>query len=205
MSRVAERFVLLISFLSLIGLCSAQIDTNPDSSSLSANAIVLHMLQRSGWTNLPADAVAVGKVRDPNFPDAAPGLLSVSARGWNQIRIDNTRNGKSTGTVINKRRAMRTSGAEKGSLSLAFALSSRIPVFPFFTIITKPAAVRAAKWIGTEPIGTDIADVVEIFPQTDPADISSPIREKTEHYKLWVSRSTGLLLQISYVRLPTYD
>lgn len=168
---------------------------------ISAEKLLSALLSNAGWAIPPTDVVAIGVVRDPSTAASLGAPVVVQARGNNRLRFEVTLGGGKTTTIVNAGRAARiSSNNEKKGFPGHSALSMRIPVFPFMDALQGIGTTKVLKYVGTDFLDGKLVDVIDAIPASIKGD-SLIFMRSPQYFRIWITRETGLLAQLSYVRL----
>lgn len=189
------RLRVLVSLLILSCFGAAQSST----STQSAPTLLQRSLAALSWTSPPSDVVAIGTIK---AIDAAPGEVAnfVQSARRDAMRYEVTIAGTTTVTVVNGKQAARLRDGSTSAVPVWTALSGNVPTLPFYGNFATGFGVTL-NYLGAATIDGEIADSIDVIPVSTLNDAESKYRQKTDRYKLWISRRSGLILQIAYTRL----
>jgi hypothetical protein len=191
-------FSLLVSRPQLFGQTVAS--PQRDATALSA---LSQMLTATGWSaTLPQDIVAVGNItRYYNNTQDVVGI-KLESTGARLYRSEVSDPSGTIVTILNGDQAAASTPGSTSFLSGPPAIAMRPVAFPFFAgVLAFADSTCSVQYDDTETLGSQAAYRLEISPQPLGTDPISVLRAQANHLMLWVSVSSGLPLQLSYMRI----
>jgi hypothetical protein len=200
-ATIALSFALIFQTSSQLGAQQASVTVQQDPKAI---AVLNQMIATTGWSpgSAPQDAVASGTVTryQGEKQDAASVAWKFKGRGAARVEVQDS-SGQTT-TVINGSQAVILRASKTDFLPFHAVLAMRPLTLPFMSsLFDFSASSLAISFVGTETVGGQLANRIEVDLIPNANDPLSEIRQRAGKLKLWISVATSLPVQLQYVRI----